>query len=55
MKKSMLLIILVFNLVVLNSCTAIGGIFKAGVWLGVIAVVIVGWIIYLITRKSNKS
>ena len=41
--------------VVLNSCEAIAGIFKAGVWTGVIVVVgILGLIIFFISRGKNK-
>ena len=39
-----------------SSCQAIGDIFKAGVWVGVIIVVgVVGLIIWLVTRGSNKN
>jgi hypothetical protein len=40
----------------LSSCEVIGGIFKAGVWVGVLIVVgIIGLIVYLISKggKSN--
>ncbi len=40
--------------VILNSCEAIAGIFKAGVWTGVIIVVgIVGLIIYFFSRSKK--
>lgn len=40
----------------LNSCQAIGAIFKAGVWVGaLIVLVVVGLILYLVMRGSNKS
>jgi hypothetical protein len=40
----------------ISSCAVIGGIFKAGVWVGVLIVVaIVALIIFLVTRGSNKS
>jgi hypothetical protein len=39
----------------LNSCTAIEGIFKAGVWTGIIiVVVIIAIIIWIITRVTKK-
>ena len=39
----------------LSSCEAIAGIFKAGIWTGVILVVaVVGLIIYLISRGGKK-
>ncbi len=39
-----------------SSCAVIGGIFKAGVWVGVLVVVgVVALILWLISRGSNKS
>lgn len=39
----------------LNSCAAIEGIFKAGVWTGIIiVVVIIGLIIWIISRVTKK-
>lgn len=47
-------IMLVFITTFLTSCEAIGSIFKAGMWTGVIVVVgIVGLIIYLISRSRK--
>jgi hypothetical protein len=43
-------------LLLFSSCQVIGGIFKAGVWVGVLLVVgIVGLIIFLISKFSNKN
>ncbi len=40
----------------LSSCEVIGGIFKAGVWVGVLIVVgIIGLIIYLISRSGKNN
>lgn len=40
----------------LSSCAAIGEIFKAGVWVGVIIVVaVIALILFLISRGSNKN
>ncbi|MEJ0101523.1 MAG: phosphatidate cytidylyltransferase [Bacteroidota bacterium] len=40
----------------LSSCAIAGGIFKAGVWVGILVVVgIIGLIIFLVTRGSNKN
>lgn len=39
----------------LSSCTAIGSIFKAGVWVGVMAIVIVVAIILWLVNKLNKK
>ena len=42
--------------ILLSSCSAIAGIFKAGVWVGVLIVVaIIALIIYLVTRGSGKQ
>jgi hypothetical protein len=50
MKKYSLVPLLVL-LMSLSSCEVIGGIFKAGVWSGVIlVVVIVGLVLFLISR-----
>ena len=41
---------------ILPGCAVVGGIFKAGVWVGVIAVVlIVGIIIWIVSKASNKN
>jgi len=40
----------------LSSCEVIGGIFKAGVWSGVLIVVlVVALIIFIIAKTSKKS
>ena len=47
-------IILFFLISMLSSCQAIGDIFKAGVWFGVIGVgLVVFLIIYLISRAKK--
>ncbi len=47
--------IIVLMLLMLGGCSAIGGIFKAGVWTGIIVVVLViGLLIYLFGRRSNS-
>lgn len=46
----------VFVMVTLSSCEVIGGIFKAGVWTGILIVAaVVGLIIWLIARMSGKK
>jgi hypothetical protein len=46
--------ILLFMSAALSSCEAIKGIFKAGVWTGVIVVVgIIGLIIYFVGRSKK--
>ncbi len=38
----------------MSSCEAIGGIFKAGVWVGVLVVVLVVGVILWLVGKSRK-
>lgn len=53
--KLMLSSVLLAAIISLSSCAAIGTIFKAGVWVGIIGIVIVVIIIFWIIRKlSNK-
>ncbi len=56
MKSNKLIIaLLVFISSLLCSCEAIGDIFKAGVWVGVIVVVlVVGLIFWLINKAKSK-
>jgi hypothetical protein len=54
--KKIATILMTMFLFLLTSCQAIGDIFKAGVWVGVLIVVgIIALIIYLVTRSSNKN
>jgi len=40
----------------LSSCQVVGGIFKAGVWSGIIIVIaVIALIAYLLTRGGNNS
>lgn len=56
MKKILPFIPLVLTICLLSSCAVVGGIFKAGVWVGVLIVILViGFIIWLVTRKSGNS
>lgn len=56
MKKIISFLTLILMLFLLGSCAVIGGIFKAGVWVGVLIVlVVIGVIIWLVTRSSGKS
>ena len=56
MKKNngILLAALFFVLTTLSSCEVIGGIFKAGVWVGVLLVVLVVGIILWVIGKARK-
>ena len=38
----------------LSSCAAIGGIFKAGIWTGVIGIVLVVFLIIFLISRSSK-
>jgi hypothetical protein len=41
--------------IMLSSCEVIGGIFKAGVWTGILIVAaIIGLVIFLISRAGKK-
>lgn len=50
-KVSFLLIIMAITL---SSCSAIAGIFKAGVWFGVIGVVVIVAVIFWLINKARK-
>lgn len=39
----------------LSSCAVVGGIFKAGVWVGILIVVIIIGIIVFVVGKSSKK
>ena len=54
-EKSLYFILLIIS-VSLSSCELVGDIFKAGVWVGILAVVaVIGLIIYLISKVSGKK
>lgn len=54
--KSIVSLFLFLLIFILPGCAVVGGIFKAGVWVGVLIVVFVlGIIIWLVSRGSNKS
>ena len=54
MKHSLnFLLLLLFSPVAVAGCEIIGGIFKAGVWTGVVLVILViGLIVWLLTRSK---
>jgi predicted small secreted protein len=54
MKHNLLLISLLLASLSLTSCEALGGIFKAGMWMGVIVVVLVIAIVLWLIRKMRK-
>ncbi|MEP6675606.1 MAG: phosphatidate cytidylyltransferase [Ferruginibacter sp.] len=55
MKKNLLPFLAAFCLILsLSSCEAIAGIFKAGVWVGVLIVVaVIGLIVFALSRRSK--
>jgi len=56
MKHRQLLPLLILLMVTFSSCEVIGGIFKAGVWVGVLLVLVVVFIIvWLVSKSSGKQ
>jgi hypothetical protein len=52
--KKFLSLLAVICLLFLSGCAVVGGIFKAGVWVGILIVLfIIGIIIWLVTRSKN--
>ena len=53
--KTIVPISLLTFILLLSGCEVVGGIFKAGVWVGVLAVMaIVGVIIYFMSKSSKN-
>lgn len=50
-----ILLPLLFIAITFSSCQAIAGIFKAGVWFGVISVVVIIAIIFWLINKAGKK
>ncbi|WP_276483620.1 phosphatidate cytidylyltransferase [Paraflavitalea pollutisoli] len=56
MRPALVYTLLAMFLVSLSSCEVIGGIFKAGVWTGILVVaVVVGLLIWLIAKMGGKK
>jgi len=56
MKLRQLLPLFLFIAITFSSCEVIGGIFKAGVWVGVLLVLLVIFIIlWLVSRSSGNK
>ena len=54
--KNILYPVLLFVTVSLTSCELVGDIFKAGVWVGILAVVaVIVLIVYLVSKLSGKK
>jgi hypothetical protein len=55
MKNTSLSFLLLSSVLLLSSCSVVGGIFKAGIWTGIIIVaIVVILIIWLLSRGSRK-
>ena len=53
-KNAFIYVSLILSLSILSSCEVIGGIFKAGVWVGIlIVVVIIALIVWLVGRGRS--
>ena len=57
MKRNLSFLSITFFIIIsFNSCAVIGGIFKAGIWTGVLLVAaVVGLIIYLISAITKRK
>jgi cytosine/uracil/thiamine/allantoin permease len=56
MNRIISLCLLLWCMVSLSSCEVIGGIFKAGVWTGILIVAaVVGLLIWIIARMGGKK
>ncbi|MES2848843.1 MAG: phosphatidate cytidylyltransferase [Bacteroidota bacterium] len=56
MKNLSLVLVMLCCVVSLSSCEAIGAIFKAGVWSGILLVaLVVGIIVFIISRLTGKK
>ncbi|TMI95293.1 MAG: phosphatidate cytidylyltransferase [Bacteroidetes bacterium] len=56
MKNSLYGFLFIMISMSLTSCEVVGGIFKAGVWVGILAVAaVIGLIIFLISKLSGKK
>jgi len=56
MKNSLYVLLFVMMSISLSSCELVGDIFKAGVWVGILAVAaVIGLIIFLISKLSGKK
>jgi hypothetical protein len=54
--KKLNILLLAFAITTLSSCQVIGGIFKAGIWVGIIAgLVVVFLLIWLISAFRGKN
>lgn len=52
--KPMFLLLLGFFMISLSSCEVVGGIFKAGVWTGLLLVAVVVFVIIWLIGRSRR-
>jgi hypothetical protein len=52
--RNLQLALLSFAIILLSSCEVVGGIFKAGVWTGIIAVAFVVFLIIFLISRGKK-
>jgi hypothetical protein len=52
--RNLQLALLGFAMMLLSSCEVVGGIFKAGVWVGILAVAFVVFIIIFLVSRGRK-
>jgi hypothetical protein len=53
--KKMLILLLSFLMICLSSCSIVGGIFKAGAYTGIIAVVVIIIVIAIIISRLRRK
>ena len=53
-KSGLLVAFLLTFMITLSSCEAIGSIFKAGMWFGVIGIIVVVIVIFWLIGKARK-
>jgi len=53
--KKFMLPLLAFSLMLLSSCSVVGGIFKAGAYTGIIAVVVVVLLVVFVIAKMRRK
>ena len=54
-RSKLINVLLFIALISFQACAVVGGIFKAGVWVGIVAVVLVVLIIVFIINKSSGN
>jgi hypothetical protein len=55
MKNLFIYVMMLFPLLFFSGCEVVGGIFKAGVWTGVLLVVVIGGVIIYVISRMGKG